>query len=148
MKRFAIAGLATCAVWAGGAIVYGAAMAQATNLLLLRDQPQDIGGVTALCTGVGADMQSDRDLQDYTLRIRFAGGGGQYLTNARVQVTTLAGQPVIAVQCPGAWLFFKMSPGKYRLTAVVQCHRRKSTVFALQSGAQIILRFPEITGNQ
>ena len=129
-------------------LVANSTAAEFSSVALTRDRPQEIGAVTALCTGVGADMQSASGLQDYTMRIQFAGGGGQYLANARVKLTTLAGQPLIAVQCPGAWLLFKMSPGKYHLTAIVQGHRRSATVFALQSGAQVVLRFPEITGNE
>ncbi len=117
--------------------------------MLTRDAVQTVApGIEALCTGVGADMQDAARSDGYAMRVEFVGRTGQYLAGARVRLATLRGAPLAAVECPGAWLLFKMAPLKMHLTATLQGHTRKATVFALDGGTRVILRFPEIDGNE
>lgn len=128
----------------------GAAPAKAPGpILLVRDQLTEVApGIAALCTGIGADTQNDARANGFAMRIEFVGRTGQYLANARVKLATLAGKPLAHVQCPGAWLLFQMAPLKLHLTATLQGHTRRTTAFALEGGTRVILRFPEIAGNQ
>src|SRR5437763_7852691 len=74
------------------------------------DTPTAVGGIGAVCTGVGEEAQNPRWLA-YPVRIEFSNGGAQYLAGAHVQVTTAGGKPIAGVDCDGPWVLFRLEPG-------------------------------------
>ena len=78
------------AVLLAGLAASGMAFAQSN--LLPENQPMDVNGVQAVCTGTTSDVRMDPQWQSYSLRLEFAGKGGQYLGDETVNVQTCISQ--------------------------------------------------------
>ena len=65
-----------------GLAASGMAFAQSNSLP--ENQPMDINGVQAVCTGTTTDVRMDPQWQSYSLRLEFAGKAGQYLGKRQI----------------------------------------------------------------
>lgn len=82
------------------------------------DQPFDVNGTEVVCTGIDSDSRHDPRWPSYPLKLEFAGVGGQYLGEERVQVT---GNGVnVNVRCKGPWVLMRVPAGSYTVQAHVR----------------------------
>jgi hypothetical protein len=82
------------------------------------DNPLNIDGVQAVCTGIGDEAQHDPRWLSYPIRIEFSNGGAQYLSGAHV-VLSQGGKQLAALDCAGSWVLFKVAPGSYTVDATL-----------------------------
>ncbi len=137
--------LAIC--FATGALVPVSSGANAYDLgTLPLDTPMTMEGVEIVCTGVDSDSRGDPRWNSYPLKIEIAGKGGQYLGDEQVTLEK-DGKQLTQVGCGGPWLLFKISPGRYQVSATIGNKTVTSSAYAPAKGqGRIILRFPEIGG--
>jgi len=114
------------------------------------DRPVPVNGLDTVCTGIG-EIKNDPRWKAYPIRIEFSNGAAQYLSGATVKISQ--GTNVIAtLDCPGAWVLLKGTPGEYRVDATIDGSQAKpvSAPFKMGEGAQkrIVLRFPDFQPNQ
>jgi hypothetical protein len=140
--------LAACAaLFAGPAIakteVPTEAPAAATALTL--DQPVDVNGITVACTGVG-QTRADPQWQTFPVRVELANARAEYLVGATYTVTDTHGRVLLSVSCDAPWLLLKLSPGAYRVHAVLtngDGQERSAPVSPPRTGqARFVLTFP------
>jgi hypothetical protein len=86
-------------------------------------KPQMQGDVTFFSGGVGSDEQDAikavRD--DYNLSLLFsAQGTGEYLSDAKVNITDSSGNRVLDTVAKGPMLLAKLKPGNYTVTAELE----------------------------
>ena len=117
------------------------------------DNPISIDGVDTVCTGIGDEAQHDARWAAYNTRIEFSKGGQQYLSGAHVVLADSHGKTLAALDCSGAWVLFKLSPGKYKVTATLTEQPgagTKSTMISPPATGQkrFIIAFPHINANQ
>jgi hypothetical protein len=114
------------------------------------DRPVQVNGLDTVCTGIGESKDDPRWLA-YPIRIEFSNGGAQYLSGATLKVSQ-GGTMVAEMECPGAWVLLKGTPGIYRVDAAITGSAGKpvSSPFTMGAGAQkrIVLRFSDIQPNQ
>ncbi|HEX3486462.1 MAG TPA: hypothetical protein VHT51_15470 [Micropepsaceae bacterium] len=119
--------------------------AQAEDGLPL-DAPQQVKGVDTVCTGVGLEARQDPRWAAYSLKIEIAGKGGQYLGDVHVTVAKDSAD-VLALDCGGPWVLFKLPAGRYQVTAMTEGTSATSAAYVPATGqGRIILRFPELGG--
>ena len=114
------------------------------------DRSLQVNGLDTVCTGIG-ETKDDPRWKAYPIRIEFSNGGAQYLSGATVKISQ--GANVIAtLDCPGAWVLLKGTPGEYRVDASVDGSPAKpvNAPFRMGDGAQkrIVLRFPDVQPNR
>jgi hypothetical protein len=125
--------------------VSSGAQAQAENGLPL-DTPQQVKGIETVCTGVGLEAREDPRWVAYSLKIEIAGKGGQYLGDVHVTVAKGSADG-LSLDCGGPWLLFKLSAGRYQITATTEGISATSAAYVPATGqGRIILRFPELGG--
>ncbi len=137
--------LAIC--FAPGALipVSSGADAQASGSLPF-DTPTAMDGIEIVCTGVDSDLRGDPRWNSYPLKIEIAGKGGQYRGDEQVTLEK-DGKQLTQVACGGPWLLFKISPGRYRVSATIGDRTVRSAVNAPAKGqGGVIIRFPEMGG--
>ena len=116
-----------------------AASAAATSLHF--DKPMDVNGVSVVCTGVGDSDESNPLWADYPVKVVTAGKDGQWLGGATITIKS-GGKDLATVSCGGPWTLFKVSPGRYDVTATIQDESKSGVVFAKAGGqGRVILRF-------
>lgn len=79
-------------------------------------------GVSYISGGVGTD---ERDAMrqragDYNLQLAFAARSGAYLAGVKVDIRNAAGRSVLNAEADGPWLFVRLEPGSYRISAEVK----------------------------
>lgn len=134
-------------VLAAGALVpvFSSASAQVADTLRL-DTPSAVESIETVCTGVDANSRGDQRWNSYALKIEIAGKGGQYLGDEEITLDR-DGNHLAQVTCGGPWLLFKVSPGRYRVSATIEGRTVTSSAFAPANGqGRVILRFPEMGG--
>ena len=134
-------------------ILAGSALAQSEAVAptpLPMDEPTMVAGVDAACTGIGDEAQADPRWRAYPIRIEFAGGTGQYLSNGTLTLHGKDGAASFTVSCGGPWLLLQLPAGKYRVTAVAEgAAPREETITVPASGqVRAVIRFPDIVGSQ
>ena len=100
-------------------VMIGGAAAAQQGAQMPMDTPTTISGIDTVCTGIGEEAQRDARWLAYPVRIEFSNGGAQYLSGAMVNLSTGSGKPLASVNCPGAWVLFRLEPGTYRVTATL-----------------------------
>ncbi len=106
------------------------------------DQPFDVNGTQVVCTGIDSDSRHDSRWPSYPLKLEFAGAGGQFLGEERVQVS---GNGVnVNVRCKGPWVLMRVPAGSYSVQATVRSGATKSgTVNVSGHGqARLVMTFP------
>jgi hypothetical protein len=117
------------------------------------DNPISIDGVQTVCTGIGDEAQHDPRWAAYNARIEFSNGARQYLSGAHVTLAGAGGKTMAALDCSGPWVLFKLSPGKYKVTATITGQPgagTKSTTISPPAKGQkrFIIAFPGANANQ
>jgi len=120
----------------------GTGMAYAQSSSPPDGQPTDINGVQSVCTGVTTDTRMNPAWKDYSLRLEFAGHGGQYLGDETVNVTG-NGQN-LSVHCGGPWVLMMLPPGTYRVAANVADAGEKTVTVHVPG--KVVVRFPDAGG--
>lgn len=104
----------TMAIAAASALATTAALAANT---LTQDMPKAIDGIETVCDGVGITNRNDPKWTAYSLRLEFAGKGGQYLGGETVSVK--GNEYDVSVTCQGPWVLMKLPAGPYHVSADV-----------------------------
>jgi hypothetical protein len=113
---------------------------------LAPDSPTKIGGMEAVCTGVGLEARQNPAWTAYPLKIEVAGRGGQYLGDITLTLSR-DGHGLTTVHCDGPWILFRAEPGRYQVEARTEGKTATSAAFVPASGqGRIILRFPDVGG--
>lgn len=113
------------------ALVVGAAMGVSISTRAADPQPQGVPpagsqsgeasahGVSVLSGGVGQDAQEAmrRAAADYNVHLLFATRQGAYLANVAYSISDQQGKQLAAGTSDGPWLYVKLPPGRYQLTA-------------------------------
>lgn len=123
-----------------GAAGCGIAYAQSDSLP--DGQPASINGVQAVCTGVTSDSRMNPAWNDYSLRLEFAGRGGQYLGDETVNISGHGEN--LSVHCGGPWVLMMLPPGAYRVSADVAGAGQKTVTVHVPG--QVVVRFPDAGG--
>ena len=124
------------------AILFASVLSAGTALALPENQPETINGIQTACTGVTTDVRSDPQWRSYSLRLEFAGSGGQYLGDETVNVSG-NGQSV-SVNCGGPWVAMMLPPGTYHVSAdVADAGHRDMTIHV---PAHVVMHFPNAGG--
>lgn len=128
-------------------LISGASAVQADSPVALPyDTPTMVEGVEIVCTGIGQEARSDPRWSTYPLKVVIAGEDGQYLGDAQMNVAG-KGESMMDVRCGGPWVLFKLDPGRYTVTAMVNGSTVKTTADVASSGqGRVILRFPTVGG--
>lgn len=110
------------------------------------DKRIEIGGVGAVCTGIGLDAQNNPAWAAYPLKVMATGKAGMYL--AKAQITLTQKNNVLAeVKCAGPWVFFDVPQGDYKVSAVLDGETASTNARVRGAGqAQAVLRFPNQGG--
>lgn len=111
---------------------------------LPEDQLVDVGGgVQVACTGVGDEARYDPRWSDFSVRMEFAGGDAQFLSDLDISVE---GNGVkFDVSCNSPMLIADLPPGKYRLRAGFENLSKSTNFTAPKSGqARVVVRFEEV----
>src|ERR1700741_5302188 len=104
----------TMAILVVSALATTAAFAAET---LTADMPKAIDGVETVCDGTTIANRNDPKWRAYSLRMEFAGKGGQYLGGETVSVK---GEEIdVSVTCEGPWVLMKLPAGSYHISADV-----------------------------
>ncbi|MBP0637434.1 MULTISPECIES: carboxypeptidase-like regulatory domain-containing protein [unclassified Cupriavidus] len=92
--------------------------------------PRVAGDVRYLTGGVGQDEAAylRKAGGDYTLRLTFTGGGGQYLAGVDTQIFDSRGRQRFAAVSDGPFLFVQLPPGRYRVVATADGKARELTL--------------------
>jgi hypothetical protein len=134
MRKIAFSG--ACAAFA---VALVALPASATDLPL--NSPTVVNGIAGVCTGIGDEAQRDPRWAAYSVKIVFAGKGGQFLTDADVTVSR-DGKDLFNGFCGGPWLLLKLPAGRYHITGVLDGQHAETSVIAPATGqGRAILRF-------
>jgi hypothetical protein len=112
------------------------------------DERIEINGYALACTGVGDEARNDPRWREFSLRIEFANRDAQYLSDIDVKLSDAGGE-LFAVRCESPWLLADMPPGKYTVTGTFEGIAKTVKVSAPATGqARIVIRFPEVVGDQ
>jgi hypothetical protein len=123
------AALALAIVW----LFTGAVQAQSASF-----EPHQQGGVTWVSGGVGEqELQQIRQMQGlYNLHLLFAlQGSGEYLAGIPVTIADGRGTTLVSMTAEGPYLFAKLRPGRYKITAEHDGQVQTRTVSVPASGA-------------
>lgn len=107
--RFAITGViagALCAV-----------AAQADGPLAMNN-PVMVSGIETVCTGI-AETRDDPRWLAYPVRIELSNTAAQLVAGAHVVLANAGGVKLAEFGCPASIVLFKLSPGRYKVTATI-----------------------------
>ena len=113
---------------------------------LTADMPKAIDGIETVCDGTTIANRNDPKWRAYSLRIEFAGKGGQYLGGQTVNVK---GQELdVSVTCQGPWVLMKLPAGSYHISAdVPDAGHKEMNVRVPASGQHVAMfSFPNAGG--
>jgi hypothetical protein len=127
------------------ASAFGIAPALAAESLI-PDQAVMIDGIETVCTGTSLANRLNPKWRSYTLRVEFAGKGGQYLGNEQIRVT--GNEFDASVQCQGPWLLMKLPSGSYHIAADVDAAGHKEADVRVPARGQrvLLMSFPNAGG--
>jgi hypothetical protein len=133
------------AVAALAASAFAATVALAQEKLT-EDMPKAIDGIETACDGTTIANRNDPKWRAYSLRLEFAGKGGQYLGGETV--TVKGGEIDLSVQCQGPWVLMKLPAGSYHVSAdVPDAGHKEMNVRVPARGQQVVLfSFPNAGG--
>jgi hypothetical protein len=106
---------------------------------LSEDTPKAIDGIETVCDGVTIANRNDPRWRAYSLRMEFAGKGGQYLGGETVNVK---GEEIDAsVTCQGPWVLMKLPAGSYHISADVPDAGHKEINVRVPASGQHVAMF-------
>ncbi|HZT20423.1 MAG TPA: carboxypeptidase-like regulatory domain-containing protein [Dongiaceae bacterium] len=100
-------------------------------------QPQTENGVTFISGGIAEDQQQDIQSQrgQYNLHLLFAQQGtGAYFSGVGVQVTDASGRTVLDTVSNGPFLYARLAPGRYTVTATHNGDPQTKTAYVPAAG--------------
>jgi hypothetical protein len=114
------------------------------------DQPAEVNGIEVACSGVGDEARTDPRWPAFAVKIEFANRDAEYLSDIDVTVSSAADSEVLFhVRCETPWVLAKLPPGKYTVAGTYEGITKTAKLTAPASGqARIVVRFPEIAGEQ
>ena len=117
-----------------------AAQAQTPQPLPI-DQPTQVDGVRAACTGIGDREENEGRWSSYPLKLETVGGYGQWLGDQ--DVTVRGRGEDVNVHCSGPWVVMDLQPGRYDATVTVPDATPKQIRFTVPKAGQrdVIVRF-------
>ncbi len=84
---------------------------------------QSANGVTYATGGIGLSerdaMEAAFQRRDFNLKLVFATSIGSYLANVPINVRDTRGNTVFETTSEGPWLYVKLPPGQYRVSATI-----------------------------
>lgn len=83
----------------------------------VQDQPEMIGGVEMVCTGVGS-AKDNPAWSAYPVKLVFANPAGENLAQVHLSVMQ-GGKPVVETECDAPWVLMKLPSGSYNVAATV-----------------------------
>ena len=129
------------AVAAGGALAW-----PMTEAFAAQDQPVSIGGVEAVCTGVGS-AKDNPAWAGYPVKLVFANTSGEDLAAVHVALTR-NGKSVMETDCDAPWLLVRAPAGNYDVVASIPGHGTRVARAALVGGAgaqkTVTVTFPKV----
>jgi len=113
------------------------------------DQPTDVNGYEVACSGVGDEARTDPRWPAFAVKIEFANRDAEYLSDIDVSVADAAGKALFRVRCETPWLLAKLPAGKYTVAGTYEGITKTAKLTAPATGqARVVVRFPEIAGDQ
>ena len=113
------------------------------------EESASVGGVNAMCTGVGLSAREEAMNNGFPLRVEVAGRNGQYLGDAIVEISGGGLAQNVAVQCQGPWVLFDVPEGSYSITTMIGHDGPSRTASANVGGAgqdRLVMHFPDLGG--
>ena len=116
------------------------------------DRPVPMGDVETVCTGIG-DAKDNPRWAEYPVRVEFSNGGAQYLAGVHLTLTS-GGRTLASLDCPGAWVLFRLPAGKYTVTAELTSQPgggpRSASFMTSGTGPQkrVEVQFPHLAANE
>ena len=111
-----------------------AAAAQADGPLALNN-PVMVSGIETVCTGI-AQTRDDPRWTAYPVRIEFSNTAAQLVAGAHVVLTKAGGAKLAEFGCPASVVLFKLSPGRYKVTATISPTPRGTVSAQFESPAK------------
>ena len=106
---------------------------------LIEDTPKAIEGIETVCDGITIANRNDPKWRAYSLRMEFAGKGGQYLGGETVSVK---GEELeVSVTCQGPWVLMKLPAGSYHISADVPDAGHKEMNVRVSANGQHVAMF-------
>lgn len=102
------------------------------------------GEISYVTGGIGLDEASAfrAAAAQFNLRLTFAAAGGAYLANAKVVLRDAQGRSVAEASSDGPYLYFKVPPGKYSVTAEVGGDAQTKAVQVRdKAGSEMVFRW-------
>ena len=93
--------------------------------------PAASGDVPYTSGGIGSDEREalKAEAKQYNLRLNFAEqGGGHFLSDVQVVISTAAGKPVLSATSNGPWFFAKLVPGRYKIAVTSEGKEQTRTI--------------------
>ena len=124
---------------AGGTLM---ALPALTPAFAVQDKPITMGGVEAVCTGVGSEKDNPA-WAAYPIKLVFANTAGEDLADVHVAVSK-GGATIVETDCDAPWLLLKAPAGNYQVRASVGA-RTATARFAGNGTSQktVTLMFPK-----
>jgi hypothetical protein len=102
-----------------------------------------VSGIGILSGGIGQDGQEEmlRVAKTYNVHVLFATRQGAYLADIPFTVTDQKGNQVAAAMSDGPWLYLKLPPGSYQISAQLHGASQSRKVKVGAGGAPISVNF-------
>lgn len=85
--------------------------------------------------------------QRYNLHLEFvAAPAGEYLADVQVTITDARGSQILSTRTEGPWLFARVPPGSYKVTARYGDTSRTQALGVGEGRHRIVMRFPAADG--
>ena len=129
-------------VQSAAAVLAAAALASTAALAadeLTNNEPKAIDGIETVCDGISLNDRNEPKWRAYSLRMEFAGKGGQYLGGETVSVK--GNEIDVSVTCQGPWVLMKLPAGSYRISADVPDAGHKEMNVRVPASGQAVAMF-------
>ena len=129
-------------VQSAAAVLAAAALASTAALAadeLTNNEPKAIDGIETVCDGISLNDRTDAKWRAYSLRMEFAGKGGQYLGGETVSVK--GNEIDVSVTCQGPWVLMKLPAGSYHISADVPDAGHKEMNVRVTASGQAVAMF-------
>lgn len=119
--------------------------------VLPMDAPTKIGGVTAVCGGVGSDKDNGQ-WNSYPIKLEFSNSSGQFISGENVKLMNQTGGTIAEFDCMGPWVLLQLPKGNYSVTAAMSgsTNPPRSVKFSPPATGQkrVGIQFPSLPANQ
>ena len=115
-------------------------------LLSAQGQAAPGGQATFISGGVGEDSAARMTArgQEFNLKLLFAAKDGHYLADVAVTISDVRGGKVLEAVSAGPFLFARLAPGKYQVTAsYAGVAQTRNTTIAVSGRRELIFRWEE-----